>query len=45
MGPVRKGAEMKVVRENEGGWKDWYTGDLKLEEANNIKDRRQMQRS
>lgn len=36
---------MEVVRENEGGWEDWYIGDLKLEEDNNIKDRKQMHRA
>ena len=38
---MKKGAEMEVVRENEGGWRDRYTDDLKLEEVNNIKDRKQ----
>lgn len=35
---------MEVVREDEDGWKDQYTGDLKLETANNMKDRKQTYR-
>lgn len=35
---------MEAVRENEGGWTDWYIGDLTFEEDNNIEDRKQMYR-
>lgn len=44
MGPIRKGGETEVVRENEGGWKDRHTDDLRLEEINNVRDRKETYR-